>query len=335
MKIQIQRIEPTTHEYDLPERWAGTDPDAPMWTIEELGPVDAVAPGPRAQDRRLWLSIAAATGIAVLGFVGPAAPGGGRGSSAVLEPSNPSSPLVVASAAPASAVGIAPLTLTNPADGAVVEGAVVEVDAVADSRLGTIELAVLLDGVVSGWVTEDVQGAGPVHASIPVFAPPVTVKAELVGAVLGAGGAVLRTVAALEKSAIVRRQVSLHPRGAIGLWPATVKVVGGRPIVTVTGCAPLNVGRLQVRLVTNAGRLLAKSSAIVARDDTRVGFLGGYALGLGSFETQLKPAGTVPAGPVRIEVDWRDAIGGSWGTSVTSIVVSGSPPPPATAYGVR
>lgn len=331
MKIQIQGIEPTMPGPDQADRWVPTDPDAPLWTIEELGRADSPARRTRS-DLRLWSAIALAGGIAVLGFVGPAAPSG-RGLSPSRETSEPPSPSVTTSITAASATPIAPLSLTTPVDDAIVDGAVVEVDGVAAHALGTVELAVVLDGAVLGWITVDASRGGPIHGSIPVFAPPVMVRAELIVAVLGADGAPLGT-AALEKSALVRRRVSLHPGGQVGLWPATVEVDGGREIVTVSGCAPLGVGRLQIRLVTNDGRLVAKSAAVVTRDDTHHGFIGGYALGLGSFEAQLMPAGTTPAGPLRVEVDWSDAIGGVWGMSVMTVVVTGPPSPSARASRV-
>lgn len=330
MKFQIQRIEPTTSDSGQPDRWVPADPDAPMWTIEELGLADR-APRRTRGDWRLWSSVAVAAGIAVLGFQGPAAPGGGRGPSPALQTRAPSSRPVFEAVAAASAEAHAPLTIMSPTDGGIVEGAVVEVDAESDRRLGTIELAVVLDGAVLGWVTADASEAGPIHASIPVFVPPVSVRAELVAAVLGADVAPLGTEAALERSALVRSQVSLHPAGPIGLWHAIVKVVRGRLIVTVTGCAPISVGRIQVRLVTNDGRPIAASSAMVARDATYPGFIAGHALGLGSFEAQLKPAGTTPSGPLRVEVDWRDTMSGGWGTSVMRIVVAGTPPAAAGA----
>jgi hypothetical protein len=331
MKIQIQRIEPTTPAPGHADRWVPTDPDAPMWTIEELGPADPAARRTRG-DWRLWSAIAVAGGIAVLGFVGPAAPGDG-GLSPSRRTSEPPSPSVTTSITAASATPFAPLSLTSPVDDAIVDGAVVEVDGVAARALGTIELAVVLDDAVLGWITVDASRGGPIHGSIPVFAPPFMVRAELVIAVLGADGAPLGTPA-LEKSALVRRRVSLQPGGPIGLWPATVEVDGGRQVVTVSGCAPVSVGRLQVRLVTNDGRLVATSTAVVARDATHPGFIGGYALGLGSFEAQLRPAGTTPAGPLRVEVDWSDAIGGVWGMSVMTIVVAGRPSPAASASRV-
>jgi hypothetical protein len=89
-----------------------------------------------------------------------------------------------------------------------------------------------------------------------------------------------------------------------------------------------------MRLVTNDGRLVATSTAVITRDDARHGFMGGYALGLGSFEAQLRPAATTPTGPLRVEVDWSDPIGGVWGMSVMTIVVAGPPPPSANASGV-
>jgi hypothetical protein len=331
MQFQIQRIEPTTPEPDLSERRAPVDPDAPVWTIEELGPAAPAARRTRG-DWPLWSAIVLAGGIAVLGFVGPAAPGG-RGLSSSRETSDPPSPSVTNSIAAPSAIPIAPLSLTSPVDGGIVDGAVVEVDGMAARALGSLQLAVLLDGALLGWITVDASRRGPIRGSIPVFAPPVMVRAELVIAVLGADGTPLGATA-LEKSAVLRRQVSLHPGGPIGFWPASVDVDGGRPIVTISGCAPVAVGRLRIRLVTNDGRVVATSTATVTRDDTRRGFMGGYALGLGSFEAQLRPAATTPAGPLRVEVDWSDPIGGVWGMSMMTIVVAGPPPPSTRASRV-
>lgn len=331
MKVQVQRIEPRAPETDPTGRWGPVDPDAPVWIIEELGPAE---PGvrPTRGDWRLWAALALASGIAVLGFVGPAGHGG-RALSLPSEPSVPSpSATSIAAAAPTP---IAPLSLTSPVDGYVVDGAVVDVDGLATRGLGVLELAVVLDGAILGWITVDATHGGPIHGSVPVFAPPATVRTELLIAVLGTDGAPLGA-AALEKSALARRRVSLRPGGSMAFWPATVEVDRGRLTVSVSGCAPMRLGRLALRLVTNDGRLLATSTAVVGRDTTRPGFIGGYALGLGSFEAQLKPAGTTSEGrPLRVEVDWSDSIGGVWGMSVMTIVVAGSPVPARKPSRVR
>ncbi len=220
-----------------------------------------------------------------------------------------------------------PITFTTPAVGATIDGAVVQVRGIANEDIGRVQLGIVVGDAVLGWTMVQVDRAGPVEASIPIFAPPVSVGVELLVVALAPYAATPHTVAEMAAAATERRALRLRPAGPIGLWPAKVVGSGATTEVVVAGCAPIGVGRVQIRLVGRAGRLLAATATSVARDDTRPGAAGGYSLGVGSFVARLAAGQPLDAGPVRVEVDWRDEIGGEWGTSITTIIpdAPGSP----------
>jgi hypothetical protein len=87
----------------------------------------------------------------------------------------------------------------------------------------------------------------------------------------------------------------------------------------VSGYGPVSVGRVHIRAVTQDGRPVAAASADVTVNGARPGSPGGYALGLGSFEASVGLGVLAGAGPLRVEVDWRDPVGGEWGTAVLTL----------------
>ncbi len=289
--------------------------DQPGWGLEEPGGAE-FEPRPVARlGWRLWLGVVAGVGLVSVGLLGPFQ-GGGSGA-----------PARAASAARDTDASDGPIRFTTPAVGATIEGAVVQVRGTADEDLGRVQLGIVVGDAVLGWTVVRVDRAGPVEASIPIFAPPVSVEVELLVVALAPYAATADTVAEMAAAATERRSLRLRPGGPIGIWPAKVVGSGAATEVVVAGCAPIGVGRVQIRLVGRAGGLLAASAASVARDDTRPGSAGGYSLGVGSFVARLAAGRPLGEGPVRVEVDWRDEIGGEWGTSIITIIpdAPGSP----------
>jgi hypothetical protein len=123
----------------------------------------------------------------------------------------------------------------------------------------------------------------------------------------------------------VHRSLLLHPGGPVGLWPSHITRSNARTTLVASGYAPVSVGRVQIRVVTQEGQTLAIAAADVTLDDGQPGWAGGYVLGLGSFDARLVLDGLIGAGPFHVEVDWRDPIGGEWGTAVLIVDVIDMP----------
>lgn len=330
MKAQIQRFDPTRMAVpSAPYATTPGDADAPEWVIEEIGEAVSADQSRTGGERWLCLAIAALGALTGFGFIGRmtdggSSTGGSRGAVATSEPSGSPTPVVASRAA--AAVVDAPLELTSPAEGDTIESTVLNVVGVAHRRLGTVHLAVVLGGAVLGSTDVDVRAAGPITAAIPVFAPPVGVRVELVATFNGAVERVGPGSAA-PRAAPVRRSFVLRPGGPLALWPARVLHSRTATTLSVSGYAPVGVGRVRIRVVSETGRTLGRATAVVAMNGARAGSVGGYALGLGSFDARLALVAHLGPGPVRIEVDWRDAIGGEWGTTVLTVTADGSAPP--------
>ena len=82
----------------------------------------------------------------------------------------------------------------------------------------------------------------------------------------------------------------------------------------------MRVGLL--RFIT-AGSVDDGKSTLIGRLLVDARGAGGYALGLGSFMATFSVRDPIRAGPVRAAVDWRDDIGGAWGTAMLTIIPSG------------
>ena len=323
MKVQVRRIEPAAiSERSASDGSSPSDRDAAIWVIEEIGPAGPAEVRRTGVDRWLCLCIAVLGAVVGFGFIGRI---GGDGDASGTP--RPSVALVQALASPrvgqtpsADPDRDVPLTLASPVEGAMIESTTVDVTGVASRRLGTVHLAVVLGGAVLGWTDVEVPGPGRLTASIPVFAPPVAVQAQLVATV---GGTDVRAAAGSTGPALeaVRRSLRLHPGGPIGLWPARLQRSNERTDLIASGYAPVGVGRVHIRVVTQDGRPLGIAAADVKLDEARPGTPGGYGLGLGSFEARVALGTFLGAGPLRVEVDWRDAIGGEWGTAVLTVIV--------------
>lgn len=313
MNVSIRRIDPqTTAE---PETWVGSPLLTPDNIWEEEAEGADFQPRPLATHGRwLWLGIALALTLGSVGFVGRFSPGGGV------------PPARSGAVAIATADADLPFTVTSPATGAMIEGATIHVQGEASEEVGTIHLGVVVGGAVIGWATIRAERPGSWEVSIPVFAPQVSIEVDLFVTRVASDAAAPRNATEMRATAIVRRTFSLRSGGPIGLWPARVLGSGVTTTVVVTGRAPIGVGHVRVRLVGHDGRLLATSVAAVTRDETRPGAAGGYALGLGSFMARLAVGQPIGKVPLRAEVDWRDEIGGGWGTSVQTIVPTESSP---------
>lgn len=306
MNINIRHIEPTAAE---PETWIGFPAlDTPnVWVEGETRQADFEERSPAGGGHRLWLGVvvvALAAGIALGGRLSGDATNGPRAGSAVE----------------VTSASDLPFTITSPAAGATVKGATIDVSGTADEPVPVIHLAIVVGSAVIGWTTVQADRPGPWSASIPVFAPPVTVEAQLVASSVAPGSAVPRTVLQMQATASIRRDFSLRSGGPIGFWPATMGVSGATTVVSVGGSAPVGIGRVDIRLTGHDGRQLAATDAEVVVDDTRPGAIGGYSLGLGSFTAKLTVPGPIRESPIRVGVDWRDPIGGEWGTSVLTII---------------
>lgn len=274
--------------------------------IEDTGPAEFQPRRVVGRAWRLWFGVAVAMGIGGLTVVGaltddPArAPERGAVAARATAPSGPT------------------FRVSSPADGEAIDGAIVRVRGTATGAHARVQLAVVVGGAVLGSTVVE-TGAGPFVASIPVFAPSIGVSVELVGAMLPSFADGPFTTQELLLVATVRRPLTLRPAGPVGLWPARVQGAGRDAVVVVAGCAPLSVGRLEVRLVGRDGRVLATTETDITRDAHLPGAAAGYALGVGSFEARLAAGEPIEGQALRVEVDWRDEAGGSWGTSAEKI----------------
>lgn len=307
MNVTIRTIQPTTTE---PETWLGSPPQEPvnLWEEEEVHG-DFGSGQLAGRGRRLWIAIALVAVVAGLGFVGR------FGQDAGAPGSRPGS----GPAAMASHAAILPFSVTTPAEDATMEGSVVEVRGVATEAVGLIHLGVVVGGAVIGWSTVHAEEPGPWSASIPIYAPPAAVEAQLLGWASPPGVVAPRTAFQMRAAAAIVLPLAIHSNGPIEVWPVATHRSGQMTSISVAGSAPLTVGRLTVALADSDGRRLASQDAPVIVDDARPGSGGGHALGLGSFAVELTLGSPIREGPLRVLVDWRDVIGGEWGTSVLTL----------------
>lgn len=286
---------------------AGPDHAAFEWDIEETGPV---AFEPRVNDRawRIWLGLAVAIAIVGLGVAGRLT-------------GNDADPRRAALAAPTPTATVEPLiTISSPREGASVSGGVVQVRGTTDGVLvDGIELALVAGDAVLGDAVLGSVGSQAWTAELRVFTPPVGTQAVLLAAPAQANGEPSSWARSLQRSALVRRPLWIVPAGPVGLWPLHVERAGRSTRVLVAGCAPLTLGRLDVRLVTGADRTLTATQATIAFDVALPGARGGYALGVGSFSALLSTESSVTDGAFRVDVDWRDELDGTSGTSTIAI----------------
>ena len=307
MNVTIRTIQPTTTEL---ETWLGSPPQEPVNVWEEEKVHGDFGSGQLAgRGRRLWIAIGLVAVVAGLGFVGR------FGQDAGAPGSRPGS----APAAMASQAAILPFSITTPAEDATMEGSVVEVRGVATEAVGLI-LGVVVGGAVIGWTTVRAPDPGPWSVTIPIFAPPVSVEAELLASALAPGTIAPRTALQMRTAATITRAFTLHSNGPIELWPVTIDRSDTRTVFSVAGCAPLVIGSVTIALIGRDGRRLANRDALLGVDDSRPGSVGGHALGLGSFAASLSLPGLAPDGPLRVAVDWRDSVGGEWGTAMLTIL---------------
>lgn len=306
MKIEIRRIEPTATE---PETWLGA-PDltpANVWE-DDIEHADFGSGELAGRGRRVWLATGLVVTVVAIGILGRFVPG------TAVHPS-----LVGSAARDTAAEPTLPFSIVTPAAGATIDGAVIAVRGGADEAVGTIDLGVVVGGAVIGWTTVQVDHAGSWSVAIPVFAPPVTTDARLVVSVLAPGALPPRTALQMTAAAAIQRPLTLHSNGPIEIWPVTVERSGARSVVSVAGSAPLAIDSVTVGLVAADGHRLASQTAGIVVDDTQPGSVGGHALGLGSFAATLRLPEQPPTGPLRVAIDWRDVVGGEWGTAVVTI----------------
>ena len=306
MNVTIRHIEPTTTE---PETWVGSPAlDVPNVWEEETQHADFQRRSPAHRGHRLWLGAAVVTLLVGAGLVGRLLP-------------ESRMPMQRSGAAPdATPVVDLAFTITDPAADATIKGATIDVTGVTTEPVPMLHLGVVVGGAVIGWTMVKLDRPGPWSVSIPVFAPPVAVEAQLLASSVTPGVPFPRTALQMQATASIRRDLSLRSGGPVGFWPASIDASGATTIVSVGGCAPVGLGRVEITLTGYEGRRLAAAEADVAVDDSRPGAIGGYSLGLGSFTARLRLPGPIRVSPIRVAVDWRDPIGGEWGTSVLTII---------------
>jgi hypothetical protein len=277
------------------------------WEVAETGPVEFEARPSPGRRWRMLVGLVAAMAIVVIGVEGQR----GDGSTprqAALAGGGRDEPIQVPT-----------FQLTSPADGQAVDGAVVRVRGVAGGQ-PRVQLAVMAGDALLGSLVVDGRD-GRVDADVPVYAPPVGVDVQLLAAILP--GPVERAYGGREiaRLATIRRGLRLRPAGPIGIWLVRRLLTPYASGIQVTGCAPLALGWVDVRLVAGDGRELASVRVPVTREGAVPGAAGGFALGMGAFEATLATppeAGGDPAS-AKVKVDWRDEAGGAWGTSVEPV----------------
>jgi hypothetical protein len=287
---------------------AGDDGATFAWDIEETGPVGFE---PRlVNDRawRLWLGLGVVIAIVGLGVAGRLT-------------GHDADPQQAALAAPTRTATAGPLiSISSPREGGTVSGGVVQVRGTSDGVLvHGIELALVAGDAVLGDAVLGSIGSQGWTAELRVFTPPVGTQAVLMAAPAQANSEPSSWARTLQRSALVRLPLSIVPAGPVGLWPLRVEHAGRSTRVLVAGCAPLTLGRLGVRLVTGDDRTVTSTQATIAFDAALPGARGGYALGVGSFSAVLTTESPVRDGGFRIDVDWRDEIDGTSGTSTIAM----------------
>ncbi len=300
---------------DRPWEAPGTIPE---WEIEELSDVrERVGSG--LSNRLLGALIAVAVGIVGFGFSGHwSSPDPASGPAATALPA--------ATAEPPAAPAVASLlTLSAPVDGTRVDGSLVEVRGFARRALGTVHLAVWLGGAVLGWTNLEVGGAGPVRATIRVFAPPFDLPVVLRVSSATAG-----------REAGVAMTVALHMRAAPGVTLWRCQLVGPQEsrLVKMEGVGPRTTGAVEIEVRTASGNMLAASTGRIGDEDGRPGAPGGRMLGLGSFTLRLTLDKPPPTGELLVIVTWHDASGGMVRT-VTRTVDRPANPRSLPPHGAR
>jgi hypothetical protein len=301
--------------------------DEPRWVVEELD--GAPAPiGPRTRaDWRLHLAVVLTFAVVGVGVVGrlvavDGAPDGDR--PAAASPSVRGQPAQDAADDPPARGAAGPtVSFEEPAANGRLFGGTVPVTIRVTPPRTPVELAAVVGGAVIGQGAAGDDATGRIPTELRVFAPPVQVEAELLALPADTTPA---TATVLRAQALARLTITLAPEGPIGWWPADTERTPGRLTVRVSGCAPLDLGSVSVRLVSATGDVLDRATVPIVRNDAIPGAIGGHALGLGSFEGTLTTDADVRV--LRVEADWRDAAGASWGTSVLPIEVGG----PAAAH---
>ena len=288
---------------------AASNDDATFaWDIEETG---AVGFEPRlVNDRawRLWLGLGVVIAIVGLGVAGRLTGNDPDPQQAALAASTPT-----ATAGPL-------ITISSPGEGGTVSGGIVQIRGTSDGALvDGIELALVAGDAVLGDAVLGSSGSRPWMAELRVFTPPVGTEAVLLAAPAQANGERSSWARALQRSALVRRSLWIAPAGPVGLWPLHVERAGRSTRVLVAGCAPLTLGRLDVRLVTGDDRTVTATKATIGFDAALPGARGGYALGVGSFSALLSTEASVSDGAFRVDVDWRDGLDGTSGTSTIAM----------------
>jgi hypothetical protein len=292
MAMKYQGLLGTTHTTT-----AGEPADAAMdWVIEELTENEQVG-GARGSNR--WLGVAIAIAVAIVGF-------GLAGGLTTRKPPTTSprtglgeGPAIVAEPSPSA---VEPFEVIVPGDGARVDGSVVEVDGWAERPLGTVHLAIRLGDVVLGWTNLEVPAAGPVHASIRVFAPAFEVPVVLrVGGVPSDGGAAFETDVDLR----------LGLTTPVDLWRTSVRTDETSATILVDGFGPMTERDLVVRVLSADNRVLGSTPVSIGIEDGRPGSLGGRLIGLGSFSARIVVGGSIAGPGLTLVAAWRDRPAGT------------------------
>ncbi len=272
--------------------------DTPDWEIEDLTEIQHVG-GATWSNRWLGVVIAIAVAIVGFGFVGHWSTGVQTPRARALEPAH--DPGAVDGGEPStSSDSQAPFELTSPAAGTRLEGGLVEVHGIAARPLGSVHMAIWLGDVVLGWTNVDVPSAGPVTASIRVFAPPFTAPVELrIDSGTTGSGEGLATVVAFR----------LHAASSVGLWRTRVEPAPAGTTVRVEGFGSVSTEDLEITVRAADDRVLATSTPSIGQEDGRPGSFGGGLLGLGSFTAKITLAGPLPSGRLTLFLTWRDRPG--------------------------
>ena len=297
MSTPIRRIDPA----DIPrsgavEEYSPRLVGAAEWELViDDPPLEPESRGRHLADRRACLVVAVMGALIGFGFVG--------GHSAQ-------------DAGSASAIA-----LDAPVGGATIEGATVAFRGTVARGPGAVDVTVVLGGVILGRTTVTVAMPGPISGSVRVFAPPTTVRVQVVATFVEPGTPAAVATAPTSGSAVTVREVTLKPAGPVGLWPVGVVRANGRTVLIVAGCAPLSVRRVDTEVTTH-GRRVATIAAAVGPTGGPDGSIGAASLGLGSFTARLLLPDPVPVGRLDIDVAWRDDLSGMWGDTWASATAS-------------
>ncbi len=277
-------------------------PVTPQNQIEELGHT-----GPATWGINPWPLVAGLLGaVAVLALLGsPTAPPTDVPALAQATPS-PASPTPMPSVA-APVVAGPPLALAEPLDGARVVGNVVHLRGTSARPLGPVEARVVVGGRVVGSVAADI-GAGAFDLAVPAIAAPFRTVASI--------------VLADENGPLVARRVELQPTPGVGL--VGISAEPGSSTINLDGVAPRQVRRIGIRILDEAGAVVAASTAeTVAADGW-----GGAMLASSTFRSRLDLAAAQPdpGAVLTVELSWSDPWAEATSEARIALVV-----PPATA----